>query len=441
MGPQQIGLLELYARRASGRPTTAFTHMANRGSVGLSMNDPMGGTVVDSAGSATQLATGQPARNGTIGIGARGEPHQTILEAAEAAGKATGLVSDTRLTHATPAAFAAHVPHRSMEDPIAEQLLTAGAEVLLSGGRRHWTPRSADGTGREDGRDLLGVAEEAGYVVVQDRASLREAGPGRLLGLFARSGMMDAIAERTTRDEPDRTEPSLNELAEVALKRLSTDEDGFFLMIEAGQIDWACHANDAGWLLAEMRRAEELIRAVVDWAEDRGDTLVVVTADHETGGFGISNHRVQAAPTPEDDDSRASAWSYGRLESLEGLAAQRATWTSVIDDLDELPEADRTADALRERVEATSVFVLDREGAQRVLATTDLGPYYRSGKGLRAVRIGLELAPAQDVVWSTGTHTHTPVPVFAIGPGHGAFAGMHHHTGLGRLLMGLVSAE
>lgn len=467
MGPQQIGLLELYARRAPGSPysgPTAFKHMADTGSTGFSLHYPMDRAVVDSACSATQLALGVPAPSEAIGVDERGDPQPSVLVRAMEAGKATGLVSDTRMTHATPAAFAAHVPHRSLENQIAEQMIATGADVMLSGGRRHWIPSDEEGSRRDDARDLRREAEQAGYTVVEDRATLGAAPEGKLLGLFARSGMMDAIEERATRDDPERTEPTLDELALVALERLSDDEDGFFLMVESGQVDWACHANDAGWLLAEMQRAERVIRTVVAWAEARDDTLVVVTADHETGGFGISHNRVDK-PDPVrlpgaafTDRAYAPRWNFGPLERLDGLAAQSATWESVLDDLDELPKAERTAEALQERVNAVSAFKLDRAGAERVLARGpdryaepgddkdrpvlhDFGAFYYPGNGVRTALIGRELSAAQNVVWATGTHTHTPVPVFAIGPGHRAFAGMHHHTELGQRLIGLVERD
>jgi len=461
MGPQQVGLLELYARRAPGSPytgPTAFQRMADTGSLGLSLHYPMDKTVVDSACSATQLALGVPAPSEAIGVDATGEPQQTVLELARSRGMATGLVSDTRLTHATPAAFGAHVAHRSHENTIAEQLLHTGPDVMLSGGWRHWIPQSADGSRRDDDRDLLKEAEAQGYTVVKDRQALSQAGQGKLLGLFSRSGMMDAIEERRTRDADDRTEPALHEMATVALDRLAQDEDGFFVMIESGQIDWSCHSNDAGWLLAEMRRADELLTTVLDWAEGRDDTLVVVTADHETGGFGLSYSRSDI-PEPRDlpgsafsDEQYAPNWNFGPLESLDGLAAQEQTWEDVLRAFSRLPESEQTPEVLAERISAVSAFDLDVEGARRVLQTRtdpwsgeegpvvhDFGAFYYPGA--QTALVGRELGTAQNVVWATGTHTHTPVPVLAIGPGAEDFAGMHHHTDLGQLLKRAVGGE
>ena len=149
MGAQQVGLLEEYARRAPNSvlasTTTSLQKLADEGRMGLSMNAPMGANpslVVDSACSATQLATGKGSISEAIGLDDNGNKVQTILEKAKAMGKATGLITDTRITHATPAAFAAHQPHRSFENEIAEDMLTLGVDVMLGGGSRHWVPNT-----------------------------------------------------------------------------------------------------------------------------------------------------------------------------------------------------------------------------------------------------------------------------------------------------------
>jgi alkaline phosphatase len=480
MGPQQIGLLGLYARKAPsgayGDGPTAFQRLARNGESGLSWHDPADTLVTDSACSATQLALGRPSIPEAVGVDAAGEPQPTLLEASRDAGWATGLVSDTRVTHATPAAFASHVPHRDDENTIAVQMLETGPDVMLSGGWRHFLPQGAEGSRRTDDRDLLKDAESAGYDVVRDRAALAAAGD-RVLGVFAPSGMLDAITERATRDDPDRTEPSLAEMATAALDRLERraeqDDSGFFLMLEAGQVDWSCHANDAGWLLHEMLRADETIHAVLDWVEgdaDRADTLVVVTADHETGGFGLAYSR---ADLPEPVDLPGAAFdgvpfepgqNYGGPALLDALATQSATTHSVLGGLRaEAPEdpAARDAwraglpDALVERWNAVSAFPIDRADAVAILADQpdpyprdatdrdvprfdDFAAFYPPLEYGRSSLINRRIADQQNVVWATGGHTHTPVPVFAVGPGAVGFDGLQHHVDIGARLMGFV---
>ncbi|POF60007.1 alkaline phosphatase, partial [Vibrio vulnificus] len=151
MGPQQVGLLETYANNAPNSiyqgKTTALYTLAQEGVIGSSLTHPEDAIVVDSACSATMLATGIMTGSEVIGIDSQGNSVETVLEKAKRMGKATGIISDTRMTHATPAAFAAHQPHRSLENEIAADMLATDVDVLLSGGLRHWIPKSANDKG------------------------------------------------------------------------------------------------------------------------------------------------------------------------------------------------------------------------------------------------------------------------------------------------------
>ena len=192
MGPQQVGLLETYANQApqsvyKGQPTAIFK-LAQEGVIGSSLTHPKDAIVVDSACSATMISTGIYTGSEVIGVDPQGNHVQTVLEKAKNLGKATGLVSDTRLTHATPASFAAHQAHRSLENDIAIDMLATGADVMLSGGLRHWIPKSVNKkeltyrqlkaltqgdiylkSKRKDERNLLLEAQEAGYQLTFNR--------------------------------------------------------------------------------------------------------------------------------------------------------------------------------------------------------------------------------------------------------------------------------
>ncbi|MGM0559315.1 MAG: alkaline phosphatase, partial [Myxococcota bacterium] len=491
MGPQQIGLLEEYAQHAPsstyGDRQTALARAMDAGEVGISRHGPANGLVVDSACSASQLASGRPALSESIGLDTRGKPVQTVLELAKSEGKATGLVSDTRITHATPAAFAAHVPHRSMENDIAVQMLEGGVDVMLSGGIRHWIPKSANKPGpirddiknrigdplspssrREDDRDLLGEAREAGYGVVFDGEALAAADGDRLLGLFASSGMMDGIEYTRQKDAADRVEPTLREMTAKALDVLARDDDGFFLMVEGGQIDWAGHANDAGWLLHEMLKFDATVEYVLEWAAERDDTLVVVTADHETGGFsfGYTRHDVPKAQKIEggafEEQPHKPNWNFGSYAQLDGIYGQSATFGDMLREFrngdEQTPEAlaavvnahsefDITVDEAREILEdEPNHFRVDGHdtlSAETFPAVDDFEAFYVFGEEVRADLIGRKMGRGQNVSWSNGTHTHTPVPVVAIGPERYTerVDAMLHHTDIGQLLKDAVLGD
>lgn len=250
-----------------------------------SANDP----VTDSAAAATALATGRRTHNGVIAQSPDGERYTTILERAKAQGMAVGLVTTVPVAHATPAAFAAHVADRYQMREIARQLIEAELDVLLGGGEEDFLPNSVVGHyapagTRWDGRNLIEEAVAAGYHHAQDASTLRLFNPQRtprLLGLFGKWQML-----------PPYT-PTLKEMMQAALHVLSQNPRGFFLMVESGQVDWAGHENNLAGVIENVLALDEAVRVAQTFAARQRDTLLIVTADHETGGMSV--HRFEGA--------------------------------------------------------------------------------------------------------------------------------------------------
>jgi len=488
MGPQQVGLLQEYATNApnsiyKGQPT-GISKFMDAGVVGLSQHNPAYNIVVDSASSASQLATGVPSPSEALGLDAKGNPVETVLEQAKAQGKATGLISDTRMTHATPAAFAAHKPHRSLENSIAEEMLTNGVDVMLSGGLRHWIPKSTNDKGklynqlkertggnvkikskRKDDKNLLTAAEKAGYTVALTRAEFEAANDDKLLGLFAYSGMADGIQHTLNKDSKARTQPTLKEMTAKALDILSQDPDGFFLMIEGGRIDWAGHDNDVSTMLHEMLKFDETIDYVYEWVQERNDTLVIITADHETGGFGFSYTRANI-PTPEALNGEGFAdraykpnFNFGTFDILDKLYQQKMSYPDIFS---AFSKTDKTPADLMKIVNANSAFKITLEQAEQILESEpnfykvddhkylsaarfpkvmDFKAFYVYGEEIRHDLLGRAVAEEQNVVWGTGTHTSTPVTVIAYGPESASkqFGKMVHHTDIGRMTKNVIA--
>ncbi|MDN3609566.1 alkaline phosphatase [Vibrio ostreicida] len=484
MGPQQVGLLETYANNAphsvyQGHSTALFK-IAQEGVIGSSLTHPEDAIVVDSACSATMLSTGVYTGSEVIGVDGQGHHIETVLEKAKRMGKATGLVSDTRLTHATPAAFAAHQPHRSLENDIASDMLKTGPDVMLSGGLRHWIPKSTNDKGttyqqlerltqgdvylkskRKDDRNLLTEAQQQGYTLAFNRDMMANAKGDKLLGLFSYSGMNDGIAYSMSKTDPNRTQPSLKEMTNKALDILSKDKDGFFLMVEGGQIDWAGHSNDAGTMLHELLKFDEAINAVYEWAKGRDDTIVIVTADHETGSFGFS-YSSQDLPKPQARQGEAFStrnyapnFNFGAFEILDGLYNQKKSYYGIVDEFQKLDNNQQTAAKFAELVNKNTDFPITSGQAAKVLASKP-NPYQLAGhKYLSAEKIpaindfdaffpyndrgnllAREQATGQNIVWGTGTHTHTPVNVFAWGPAESIIpvSKIMHHSELGEYI-------
>jgi alkaline phosphatase len=223
--------------------------------------------VTDSAASATALATGYKTNNQAISMSPEGENLITVVEVAETLGMSTGVVTNTRVTHATPACFMAHTSNREMEYEIAGQILEAEVDVILGGGSSYFTSLNPIG---------------AGYTIVETSEELMNLESGKILGLFTTS-YMSYESER----DPD-IEPSLAEMTEKSIELLSSDPDGFFLMIEGGRIDFASHDNDFEGTMSEVYAFDLAVKEALMFAARRNDTLVIVTADHETGGLLIT---------------------------------------------------------------------------------------------------------------------------------------------------------
>ncbi len=486
MGPQQVGLLLHYARQAPhsilpNRKTALDRLMLTGGRLGISMTNAADYLTTDSAASATQMATGQSALPEMIGFGNSGGRIENIVEKAKRLGKATGLVSDTRITHATPAAFAVHQAHRSQENEIAEELLAANSDVMLSGGLTFWIPkqtneensqihhklaRLSDGvvglrSKREDNKNLLEIARQQGYSIVFNNAQLQQAN-GKILGLFAESGMQNGIKERLNMVDPRHTQPTLREMSAKALDLLEQDERGFFLMIEAGQIDWAGHKNDTGLLLHEMLRFNETLDYVLDWAKQHQDTLIIVSSDHETGGFGFSysaSHIPEPIHLPNATETAKRyqpSFNYGDPTVLDKIYVQQRSYLDIFAEFDELPGSMQTPAQLAGLVNRYTAFKITEEQAQKVLGR-EKNPYYQAGhktlgaptapkidvnsaffvyqNNNRENLLAQVVSEDQQVAWSTGTHTSTPVYVFVHGPESALqpFSKIMHHTELGRL--------
>ncbi len=232
--------------------------------------------ITDSAASGTAMACGVKTLKGRISMTPDEQVVPTILEAARDKGLATGVISTSSVTHATPASFMAHVLKRSRQLDIAVQIATSGTDVILGGGWKYFTPSDNDGD-RQDGRNLLDEMRRDGYQVLRTKEDFLKADAGRkMIGLF-QNGYLTTVT----------TEPTLAEMTAGALDVLDDDPDGFFLMVEGSQIDWAGHDNDFDYMVRQTVLFDDAVRVASEFAQSHPGTLVIVTADHETGGIQV----------------------------------------------------------------------------------------------------------------------------------------------------------
>lgn len=232
--------------------------------------------ITDSAASGTAMATGHKTDNGRIGTTPNGAPAINLTELAHAKGLSTGIVVTSDLADATPAAFAAHAQNRHDSEQITASYATAHIDVLVGGGRKLFASSL-------DGRNIIDELQAAGYCYTSTPEEFYTIGATPVVGLFADKYMPMANV---------RGEEYLARATTHTLDLLSHNPKGFFVMIEGSQIDKACHQNNTDVLHAEMRDFDNAVHAAFDFADTHPGTLVVVVADHETGGLTIvSNNR------------------------------------------------------------------------------------------------------------------------------------------------------
>jgi alkaline phosphatase len=224
----------------------------------------------DSGAGGTALACGVKTNNGMIGMSPDSVAVQSILELASQNKLATGIVVACAVTHATPASYIAHQINRNMYEEIATDYLKTDIDVFIGGGRKYFEDRT-------DGRNLTAELKEKNYQIAYKLDDLVATKSGRLVGL---------LYDDQNPNMPERGN-MLPEATESAINILHSNTKGFFLMVEGSQIDWASHDNNSPQVIKEMLDFDETIGKALDFAKKDCNTLVIITADHETGGMTI----------------------------------------------------------------------------------------------------------------------------------------------------------
>ncbi|MFT3739791.1 MAG: alkaline phosphatase [Breznakibacter sp.] len=268
--------------------------------VGFSITYSANNYITDSAAGGTALAAGVKTTNGTIGMDANGKPVQSILHLSENKGLATGLVSTSSITHATPASFIAHVASRGSYEDIALDFLQTDIDVFIGGGRKHFEQRA-------DGRNLSEELKKKGYKVAYSLKDVASTNTSRMAVLTAD----EHNGKSTERGD------MLPQATTKAIEVLKNNKKGFFLMVEGSQIDWGGHQNDAAYVVGEMLDFDIAVGKALEFAANDKNTLVIVTADHETGGMSlvggnIPNGQVKASfNSPDHTAEMVPVFAYG----------------------------------------------------------------------------------------------------------------------------------
>ena len=294
MGPSQVTLTRLFASKFLEQDRLAMDKIyvgANTTYADPDRTAGLSGAVADSAAAATAIATGKKTYNRAIAISNESiaHPYATVLEAAKDQGQSIGIITTTSVSHATPAAFLAHVRDRDMEAAIVAQYLDTDADVIMGGGESFFVSRAEDSyfglANRTDGQNYLDLFRAKDYTIVNTRQALQASQADKLLGLFAPVHIPYVL-------DRDQTIPTLSEQLTKALTVLEANPNGFVVMLEGGRIDHAAHLNDPSSVVHETLEFDEAVSLALDYAGKHPDTSVIVTADHETGGLSVGRDGV-----------------------------------------------------------------------------------------------------------------------------------------------------
>ena len=266
MGLSQVSASQFYNKNASN-----FNRFPVIGLIKTSSSSDL---ITDSAASATAFASGIKTYNGALGVNTDTLAVKTIVEEISKIGISTGIISTSSIVHATPAAFYTHTKKRSMYEDIASQLVSSDIDFFAGGGINYFNDR-------KDKRNLILELEKKGFSInteslPKNTKPVLNKKQGYLLAPNGMPKMLDGRGE------------FLTNATKLAIESLSSNEEGFFLMIEGAQIDWGGHDNDADYLISELIDFDNTIGVALDFAKLNGETLVIVTADHETGGFTLA---------------------------------------------------------------------------------------------------------------------------------------------------------
>lgn len=374
--------------------------------VGLASTSPDDDTVVtDSAAGATALSTATKSYNGAIAVDTAKKPLTTMLQIAKSKGLTTALVATSQINHATPASFAAHNESRRNYDEIANDYVDVkvdgklAVDLMLGGGTKYFI---------RDDRNLVSEFKQAGYQYVDDFDKLESIKSLPALGLFSDVAFAYAIDQNPTR------------LADMAKKTLSlldnNKRDGFFVMLEGSQIDWCGHANDIACAMAEMDDFANAIKHAKQYVDQNPDTLLVVTADHSTGGLtlGANGHY---------------SW---HTDVIKGVNAS----------ITKIAKALMKSDHLLTTWSDKTGIKLDKSQSEQLAMLTASAKSEKDDehkeKEALVKHVRQLISDASNTGWTTGGHTAIDVPILAYGKGADAFKGHLDNTEIANQLINYI---
>lgn len=429
MGVNQVNLTETFLAAREGRIGIKPLQFAQFPHAALVTTYSATNGVTDSAAGGTALASGHKTRNGVLGMLADQKTHiPSIAERAKKSGRAVGIMTSVSLDHATPAAFYAHVPARNMYYQIGKDMIAAGFDFY--GGSDFLKPSDGAKTGEAS---LYRQSEDAGYTMVrgyEDYLSKKDEAARVILMQPEEASDKDRskVPYAIDRSEQDLT---LAQITRAGLDFLTMrGDEGFFMMVEGGAIDWACHANDAATMVRETEDLNEAVCVAYDFYQQHPDeTLIVVTADHETGGLALGTGPYEMHTHVLDYQKMSVAAYSAEVRRMRETLKDNFTWEEVKKSLtrvfgfwDKIQLSENQTKKLKDAYKRIVRGIAHNSES-----------LYQKDEELAAVAKRIMNETAR-IGWQSGGHSNGYVPVFAIGVGADRFSGRMDNTDIPKII-------
>lgn len=387
--------------------------------------------VTDSAAAASAMSTGFKVNNGAISVLPDGGKPTTLMQFAKNSGKRIGLISTAPIYDASPAAFSVHAKSRRDSEAIVSQYLELLPDVLLGGGANYFLPNSFEGGKRQDGMNVVEAFKNKGYQFVNTPAELEKASSVKLLGLFADEDL-DYEIERNSEETP-----SLASMLSTGLRVLNSknrSNQGFVLFAENENTDSAGHNNDVAALMRDLWAFDDAVKVALEFQKNNPNTLVVVTGDHETGGFSPTYGRKNLDPAGSNNYLNVS------LQQLKQIELYKMSLNEFSIQFKEKAKQSNNQIELNAYLDKLLIdnfpgLLLENDLREKILTQGQLGP---NSNYLPGNILALAIARQTGFYWGTSGHTPAPITVAAFGPGSEIFIGLDDNTAFAKKLRELI---
>ena len=389
--------------------------------------------VTDSAAAASAMSTGYKVNNGVISITPDGKLPPTLLQVAKESGKKIGLISTAPVYDASPAAFSVHAKSRRDNEAIVNQYLDLMPDVLMGGGSNFFLPSSQSGGKRKDGRNMIEAFQAKGYQYLSDPSELDDIRASRVLGLFANEDLDYEI------DRDPKEMPNLSQMLSATLKVLTdgnkkNKKSGFVLFAENENTDSAGHQNDVAALMRDLWAFDDAVKLALEFQKINPDTLVIVTGDHETGGFSPTYGRKNLGPAGASNYLNVDLNQLRQIErytmSLDEFSKK---FKAKVKEGPSAKDLDLYVTQLLE--EGFPGLIVDDDLREKILSQAQLGP---NSNYLPSNILALAIARQTGFYWASSGHTPAPIIVAAIGPGSASFKGFDDNTAFAKKVGNLI---